>query len=188
MVTYRNTIIDASGNDTTARSDLVAQRIDTNKRRSELKNFARNELIGPNRCQAIVNIVNKAAEQVEGLKNPSRLMIDDLEKVLIGSDMLSSRGKGVYFVGNPRGAKGFKKNLRDTYNQIQHAMAGVVIGYRYGYIGQRFAMWVEEEPQDDELYKATCPLGRNLNDSNYNGLAERLRTAIGDQSCQVPEK
>jgi len=64
MVTYRNAINDASGNDTTARSDLVAQRIDTNKRRSELKNFAMNELIGPNRCQAIINIVIKAAKQV----------------------------------------------------------------------------------------------------------------------------
>ncbi len=70
---------------------------------------------------------------------------------------------GAYFAGNISGSSGFKPNLRDPYNQVQHATAGIVIGYRYGWLGYQYAKWREVEPQDDRLYDATCPIGRSLN-------------------------
>ena len=67
---------------------------------------------------------------------------------------------------------------------MQHAAGGIVIGYKYGWLGYQFAKFREKEPQDDRLYDATCQLGRMLNDNNYFDLANKLRKAIGDITCQ----
>jgi hypothetical protein len=124
---------------------------------------------------------------VDGVPNPARTIVEDLQYVLIGNDLLEGRGKGAFFVGYKnksgkfywRGARGFKKELRDSSHQIQHAVAGIVIGYRYSRPVQWLVKWIEEEPQDDRLYDATFPLGRDLNDKNYKELAKKLERTIG---------
>jgi hypothetical protein len=106
---------------------------------------------------------------------------------LIGKDLLKGRNRGPCFAGHVDGADGFRSALRDDGNQIQHAMAGIYIGYRYGWLGCAYVKWREHELQDDRLYDATCPLGRKLTDENYKDLARNLRKAIGDDTCRGEE-
>jgi hypothetical protein len=156
----------------------------TPARRTQLKQFADTQLrYDRNRAFALVNIVRKAAELVSGMTSPEIAMIDDLEQVMIGTNMTDGRGKGGFFVGNFLGATGFKPELRDDYNQVQHATAGIVIGFRHGPPGMWLAMWLEDEPQDDLLYEATCPLGWYLAPFNYGQLWDELRKAI----CEKPD-
>ena len=159
----------------------------TAQRRGELRRYAQTALAHPNQCQALVSIVSKAVELVDEVPNPACTLVEDLQYVLIGNDLREGRGKGAFFVGYKnkegkfywRGAKGFKKELQDRSHQIQHATAGIVIGYRYWLPVQWLVKWIEEEPQDDRLYDATFPLGRDLNDKNYKELAKNLQRAIG---------
>jgi len=155
----------------------------THSRRNSLKLYAMSQFKKSNRCQILVSITTYAVQLVNKLHNPAESLIGDLEAVLIGANMTDCRGRGAYFAGNIAGSSGFKHNLRDPYNQVQHAMAGIVIGYRYGWIGKKFAMWLEKEPQDDRLYEATCPIGRFLNDKNYSSLPMKIKSAIGNKSC-----
>jgi outer membrane protein OmpA-like peptidoglycan-associated protein len=149
-----------------------------------LKGYAILELKNPNRCDALAKIVSHAAFLVDREPSPAQSMIDDLQLVLIGDGLMFGRSSGQYFAGHAQGARGFKPEMRDEWNQIQHAMAGIVIGYRYIRPVQWYVRFQEDEPQDLELYDATFPLGRGLNDSNYKQLAHKLRHAIGDQSCR----
>lgn len=155
----------------------------THTRRNLLKSFAIQKFKKSNRCQILVSIATRTVRLVNGLQNPADSLVGDLAAVLIGANMTNCRGKGPYFAGNIAGASGFKKNLRDPWNQVQHATAGIVIGYQYGWIGQQFVKWLEEEAQDDRLYDATCPIGRSLSDKNYFALPARIKSAIGDKSC-----
>jgi len=155
----------------------------THYRRILLKSVAAREFKKSNRCQILVSVATRAVDLVSGMSNPADSLIGDLEAVLIGASMTSCRGRGPYFSGNILGASGFRKDLRDSWNQVQHATAGIVIGYRYGWVGQQFAKWLEEEPQDDRLYDVTCPIGRTLTDQNLFALPQRIRSAIGDKSC-----
>lgn len=155
-----------------------------NLRRINLRSYATKQFQNENRCDLLANIVNQASLFVMSEKNPASIMIDDIEAVLIGKNMREGRGHGQFFAGNVKGAKGFKPELRDQWNQVQHAAAGIVIGYKYGWLGYQFAKFREKEPQDDRLYDATCQLGRMLNDNNYFDLANKLRKAIGDITCQ----
>jgi|GEM_PF-5523708 len=126
-------------------------------RRNLLKSFVIREFKKSNRCQILVSTVTRSVQLVNGIANPADALIGDLEVVLIGANMTDCRGRGPYFAGNVSGASGFKRNLRDPHNQVQHATAGIIIGYRYGWVGHQYAMWRETEPQDDRLYNATCP-------------------------------
>jgi len=138
----------------------------THRRRTLLKSFAVREFRKPNKCQILVSTVTHAVQLVGGIANPADTLIGDIEAVLVGANMTNCRGRGPYFAGNISGASGFKHNLRDPYNQVQHAIAGIVIGYRYGWVGHQYAVWRETEPQDDRLYNAVCPIGRSLSDKN----------------------
>lgn len=159
-------------------------------RRTQLQNFARRKFALSNRCQILVNVVAKAAELVEPVPASLRTsaMIDDLEAVMIGTNMRGGRGSGPHFAGNISGADGFKSDLKDQWNQTQHAIAGLVIGYRHGKLGEWYARWRESEEQDDRLYIATCPIGRSLFwwPNEYKDVAEKLRQAVCDSSCKVP--
>lgn len=155
----------------------------THIRRFQLKSYAIQKFKMSNHCQILVSVATRAIHLVNGLNNPADTLVNDLEAVLIGSDMRHCRSKEPYFAGHILGSSGFKKELRDPYNQVQHATAGIVIGYRYGWIGQQFAKWLEEEAQDDRLYDATCLIGRSLNDNNYFALPARIKAAIGDKTC-----
>ena len=152
-------------------------------RRFQLKSHAIQKFKKSNHCQILVSIATYAVYLVNGISNPADSLIGDLEAVLIGANMTDCRGRGAYFAGNISGASGFKSNLQDPYNQVQHATAGIVIGYRYGWVGHQYAKWREAEPQDDRLYDATCPIGRSLDDKNYFALPMRIKSAIGDKSC-----
>ncbi len=154
------------------------------ERRKRLKEFAQKEFKNENRCDALANIINKAVELVTGLEHPAHAMREDLKFVLIGENLTSRRGQGEYFAGDVKGANGFRRELRDSHNQMQHAMAGIYIGNRYGRVGCGYVMWREQEPQDDLLYEKTCPLGYSLSNENYEDLGGQLRDKIGDASCR----
>ena len=49
-----------------------------------------------------------------------------------------------------------------------------MIAYRYSRPVQWLVKLIEDEPQDDRLYDATFPIGRELNDTNYKELARKL--------------
>jgi hypothetical protein len=172
------------------------------ERRLALKNFAatlfKNE---KNHCQVLVDIYAKATGLARSItpiipleigvmggsrptihrwargRNVTNALINDLTAVLIGSSMRTGegRGKGPYFAGNIAGADGFKPELRDQWNQIQHATAGLVIGYEHGKPGEWFArlledgMWLSENPED------------------FLKLPEKMRRAIGDSTCLKPQ-
>jgi len=155
----------------------------TNLQRFAKREFRKNK----NRCWILANVISEAAKAVAQSENPAENLMGLLEKVLIGEGMREGRGMGNCFAGNLRGSEGFRPELRDPFNQIQHAMAGVEIGYRYGRIGCALAKWQESEAQDIKLYDVTCPLGIGLNDKNYDRLAESVREAIGDKSCLEDE-
>lgn len=124
------------------------------ERRRQLRDFAGRSQLDQTKgssptltkSEALGNIINKAADLAGESGAPADTMISDVEQVLIGENLRSGRGKGTYFVGNYNGASGFRPDLMDNYNQVQHAAAGLVIGYRYGLPGQIYAKWKEEEP------------------------------------------
>lgn len=154
---------------------------DDGRRRLELQGFAQKALGRSNKCAALHDIIAKAAELARDLKSPADVMIDDLMAVLIGDGMLGGRNQGKYFVGLNQaylGSVGFKPELGDPYFQVQHAMAGIVIGYRQFRPVQWLVKWQEEEEQDDRLYDATFPLGRTLSDDNCATLADRFKAAV----------
>lgn len=163
-------------------------------RREALKTYAKT-MLDPNmthvdeakntRCGQLVYIVQRAIELNIGSENRTTDTMEDLKLVLIGEGLLGGRGKGTHFVGNFRGATGFKSELQDPYNQVQHAMAGLYIGYSYVLPLRWGVLWLEEEEQDDLLYKATFKIGKDLKDSNLSELPQKLSAAIGDSSCKT---
>jgi hypothetical protein len=155
-------------------------------RRAALRKYAIDIANDRNRCQRLIDVVAKSAELAEGTTQPAQTMLDDLEQVLIGRS-LTNRGSGVYFAGVRLGASGFKTNLQDRSDQTAHAVAGIVIGFRHGWLVRGLVKLQEPEAQDDRLYDATFPLGRGLNNANFRELAERLRTAVGGPECQAPK-
>ncbi len=160
-------------------------------RRFELMRYAQTVLKETNKAQALRKIIDKAAENLSEESRPADKLINDLTAVLIGTDLRSGRGRGKYFVGYQegyKGAEGFAHELRDPYFQVQHAMAGVVIGYKFGLAGQWWAMAWEQEEQDDRLYKLTCPIGRELRNTNYQKLGQRVYDAIREQPTRKNAK
>lgn len=103
----------------------------THARSSLLRTFAIQEFKKSNRCQILVSVATNAVYLVDRLQNPADSLVDDLEAVLVGTNMTDCRSRGPYFAGNIAGSSGFKKNLRDNWNQVQHATAGIIIGYRW---------------------------------------------------------
>jgi|GEM_PF-4221815 len=115
-------------------------------------------------------------------------MIDDLLHVVVGTGMMEGRGRGPFFAGNVFGASGFRAVFRDNFNQLQHAAAGLIIGYKYGKPGEWFARYREREPQDDLLYEVICPIGRWLyfNPERFREFAGRVAVALSDGTCYAP--
>ncbi|QMU28113.1 hypothetical protein [Adhaeribacter radiodurans] len=146
--------------------------------RLQLQEYARQELSGTNKAQAFINIVAKASDIInsrpitesastEPISEPFSEMVELIEQVLIGESMFNDEGRseGPYFVGlnsNYNGSSGFKPELRDDYFQVQHAAAGLIIGFKGGIGGEVLARALEAEPQDDALYSATAAVGQWL--------------------------
>jgi hypothetical protein len=151
---------------------------------SALQAYAQGALKGPDQCRALAATVEEAAQAVERSADPPGELIGLLKDTLIGKGLREGRSQGPCFAGGARGAAGFRPELRDPGDQIQHAAAGLYIGYHLGWFGCMLAVLQENEPQDIRLYRATCPLGRQLNRANYRELAEKLRQAIGEEACR----
>ncbi|MBK8253065.1 MAG: hypothetical protein IPK82_10390 [Polyangiaceae bacterium] len=156
--------------------------IRTNVRRVTLRNFAIEQFKNADRAEALCNVVAKAAELVETESSPAHTMMGDLKAVIVGDGYLGFTGRysGKHYMGGVEGSEGFRPELQGAYNQHQHAIAGVLIGYNGWYAGYAVLGLdvASGESQDVALYKATIPLGIGLDDSNYKGLAKRLRCAI----------
>lgn len=132
-------------------------------------------------CDAFVLIVQRASLQVTNAKVPSFCMIDDLHRVLIGDGMSANeRNTGRFALEfGAFGDTGFKREFRDGgHNQVQHAAAGLVIGYSGDWLLDRFVYWQEDTRADELLYDVTIPLGRNLTRQNYMSLDLRLQYAL----------
>ena len=167
------------------------------RRRRTLREFAKREFLSSNRAQALVNTVAGAIRIVResletSLERDVRidyLVMLDLFAVIIGRGMTSGRLLGDYYSGTHTRSGGFKPELQDREYQAQHALAGIWIGYNYGFFGQYGAMfmeWYGDEPQDVECYAVTCPLGRELNAENLDRLPAKLARAIGDRTVISP--
>ena len=157
----------------------------THERRLVLRAFVRSQMMNKNRGQILVDVTDRAACLVRGTHAPARHMLSDLFAVLIGENMLDGRLSGEYFAGNLNGAAGFLPEYRDRYNQIQHAIAGVIIGARTGPFGSGTVLVMEalrRQWQDFGLYLATCWIGAWIDDGNYQALSEKLRLAVCDAS------
>lgn len=150
----------------------------------KLRDYVRSHKANSNQCNLFVEGIEEAIRQSEGNPDQFEKTMENLKDVFIGDDLTDNRSKGPCFSGQLLGATGFRENLRDRGNQVQHAMAGVWIGYKYGSVGCALAKWRESEPQDDRLYDATCPLGSNLNSQNYGDLAASVRTEICETSIE----
>ncbi len=173
-----------------ARVDSYRHR--TNATREILRHFVRSQAGIANiadRAGGLVNSVQFAATMATinrlhfpdlGL-SPARVMILDLFAVIVGEDCFSGRLEGRHFGGVWNGSSGMLPQYQDRFYQMQHAFAGIWIGYAYSYIGQAGANvleLLERDPVDRALYNATIPLGRSLNDSTYSSLASELRATI----------
>ncbi|MFQ5541710.1 MAG: RHS repeat domain-containing protein, partial [Candidatus Binatia bacterium] len=153
-------------------------------RRQILKNFALALRGSVSDCRALVYLISLAT----ALNTSSDDTVADLQAVLIGEGLTPGerRGKGRFFVGG-FGASGFKQEFVDPYNQVQHAMAGIVIGFRYNWLVQRYVLLQEREPQDRALYRATFPLGgRLIDERNRGSFADEVEKALCEEAAKCP--
>lgn len=127
-------------------------------RRRNLRLYTNKQLKNETRCDILPNIFNQAAVFVMGQKNPASSMIDDIEAVLIDKNIREAGEYGRFFANNLVSLNGFKSELGDQWNQVQQSAAGIIIGYKYGWI-----------------YNEMCQLGSALNDNNYFCLSNRIR-------------
>lgn len=148
-------------------------------RRESLKYFAQRQFLrNSNHCDILTQILNYSSDSVSFSGNPKTTMLLDLQVVLVGDGLRFGRGTGRYFAGNIRGSQGFKPQFRDDFNQIQHAVAGLLISHKFGWLGYKYAKLREEELQDDLLYDSTRILEKSISDDNYYSLASSFHKAI----------
>ena len=91
-------------------------------------------------------------------------ILSDLKQVIIGEGFTNaSRNHGPFAL--PYNAfldTGFKRQFRDGGNQVQHAMAGIWLGYYHALL-KEYVYWQEDGIEDLALYDATFPIGSQLN-------------------------
>ena len=160
-------------------------------RRNSLKNYALtlSKLVKQSSMTDLEAFANVAFFGTLPLMNLDReiqrvlcdVYLEDLRRVLIGDGFTTSeRNTGKYALGfNAFQDKGFKKEYQDGGNQVQHAMAGIYISYKYGFLGRRFAYHHEDEDPDLALYRVTFDIGDDLNGDNFRSLPTMIRTKIG---------
>jgi hypothetical protein len=157
------------------------------ERREKLKQAAQN-LLGPgsNKCQGFAELIELAVAFSAGQANQVETVVEDLKAVLIGDSLVTGHGRsqGPFFKGNSAGAKGFKPELRDNYDQVQHAMAGLYMGYRLPSPALSLVMGTDGEMQDAKLYGVMMGLGRGLTAERLHSLPAAVRRVMGDETCQ----
>lgn len=142
-----------------------------------------------NKCIGFFEVLDEAfSDSIEHEKSVSDVM-EELKTILIGDGLTrKNRGTGPCFAGNFAGSEGLKSEYRDQSDQIQHAFAGVYIGYKYGKtVCKIVEVFHEDSKVDKKLYQATCPIGASLHDSNkpdWNYVVRQLKESIGDESCK----
>ena len=120
-----------------------------------------------NQCDLFASTVSDIVLQAETDKKGRGWIMDQLKEVFVGDGVSrNQRSKGHCFGGRLNGATGFKTELKDTGNQVQHAVAGIWASYHFGSIG----CWIMNaresagsDPQDLKLNEITCRLGKILN-------------------------
>lgn len=154
----------------------------------EISKNVQNKSDTENQCDLLADTIDNVVNNLSGQEDSVERSMAQLKEVFVGKNIWGSRNTGPCVVKNLNGGSGFQQDLRDEYNQIQHAMGGIWIGYKYGVLGCLAAMIDEPSPQDDKLYGRTCFLGANLNEKNLGQLSEKIRKAIGDETCQLQKK
>jgi RHS repeat-associated protein len=139
---------------------------------------------------ALKMIAEAAVTLTQGLKDQAKVVMNDLFRVVVGDGYTGdARGSGAYFAGNFKGSEGFRKELRDPYNQPQHAIGGLKLAFDYGALGEGAAMAGEmlqwpfagAQPQDIRLYGAVFPVAESLkNGGDLNSFPDNLYRAISD--------
>lgn len=164
--------------------DLHTESLDAVIRKTRLKVFAESLAAAVKNkdltdCEAFAQIIEYDASLVSQDAFAAFTMVHDLTRVLIGDGLRdgSGRGKGPFVVKGFK-ATGFKKEYWDKYNQVQHAMAGIYIGYHHNFFIKQYVLLQEDQPQDDRLYEATFALGESLNSENYRGFASQVRAKL----------
>jgi len=106
--------------------------------------------------------------------------LEDLRRVLIGDGFTTTeRNHGKYALGFQAFMDtGFKPEFRDNSNQVQHAMAGIYISFKYGLAGRMFARHQEDEEADLRLYDVTFDIGSDLDGSNFTSLPSMLKQKL----------
>jgi hypothetical protein len=142
-------------------------------------------------CEAFARIVEFAAALLHDyarrpralFQGPAELLTRDMMALFVGEGFTTDKGRyrGPHYV-EISGSTGFRQEFQEVGNQIQHAAAGIILGFRHGVVGQAVAMAIEEEPQDDALYEASFRLGRELDNDGYKRLGVRIREVIGNGS------
>ena len=141
-------------------------------------------------CEAFLTILQRAAVQVSGGKHPAVRMIDDLKAVLIGVGLRDdNRNTGPYALEYGAFAdSGFKAEFKEGGgNQVQHATAGLVLGFS-GKLEGWIAQFIEDVEADDLLYDAALPLGDSLTDKNYATLHIRVKNALASSPSEYSKE
>ena len=176
-----------------ALAELRKQQTKLNKkRRTKLQTFAKAKFKNSkkkNKCAILIQVIEESIKLANTVgiaqANPAQAVIGDLKAVVIGDGYLIGRSKGPYLAGHTAGAIGFKPEMRDNYNQIQHAMAGLCIAFEHVRPLQWYVQWGEDEDQDKKLYEASFAVGNWLfwNPKQLKKLPVKMRAAIGDSTC-----
>ncbi|MEP6849224.1 MAG: hypothetical protein ABI999_10240 [Acidobacteriota bacterium] len=159
-------------------------------RRTSLKNYALSlsrivKASGMTDLEAFANVALFASLPFSNTKHIQDILcevyLEDLRRVLIGDGFTTNeRNSGKFALGfNAFHDSGFKKEYQDGGNQVQHAMAGIYISFRYGFLGRRFVYHQEDEDADLALYRVTFDIGSDLDGDNFRSLPSMIRARIG---------
>jgi hypothetical protein len=140
--------------------------------------------------EGFVRVARQAARSVSTLSEVSggsgtlrlRVMMHDLKRVLIGDGWTSKeRNTGKFALQFQAFLDtGFKPEFRDRSNQVQHAMAGIYLGWGFpSWPTVWFVKRQEDGAADLRLYDATFPIGRTLRrGDNYARLPDLIKDEL----------
>ena len=171
-------------------------------RRFELRDYAREQLTDQqSKAQALVNIGQgrrahrgrSAHVREPGGHGDERSPRGDRRRRVREEE----RGTGRHYVGTDHlggdepffGDDGFKPEFRDARGnagfQVHHAVAGLVMAYRFGPGVEWYAEFQEPEPEDDRLYDATFSIGNWVSPERLDQLPQRVVDELCDGTCRL---
>ncbi|MET4513733.1 hypothetical protein [Bradyrhizobium sp. I1.7.5] len=131
---------------------------------------------------AFVQVVSKAiylrgAYRLQiGMSPAKQVALHDLKRVLVGDGWTrEGRNHGPFALpANSFLDTGLKPAFRDGGNQIQHAMAGIYLGFVFGFFAEKYVIWDEDSDVDKRLYRATFNIGNELKASQIINLPRMI--------------